>query len=374
MSRRICIDARKLGDFGIGTYIRNLLRALAEIDHDNHYWVLVGRNGRNFVDRLGTNFHGLTESSSVYSVRELFTVSWALRRLRPDVYHATHYVLPAYLPCPAVVTIHDIIHLLYPQFLSSQLALLYARVMIARSLRLGRRIITVSATTRDDIQDFFGVDAQTLRVVYNGVDETFRRALEPEELEAKLHGFRIRRPYLLFVGNPKPHKNVDNLLRAFARALELQPSDVTLACVGDRDAESARLRYLCRSLGIAERVAFLGHVPEDALPALYQGALAFVYPSLYEGFGLPVVEAMASGTPVITSSTSALREIAEGCADLVNPHDVEDIAKAIARAIASPAHRDALRERGAARSADFDWRTTAERTLEVYREAFDRRA
>ncbi|HVR29841.1 MAG TPA: glycosyltransferase family 1 protein [Thermoanaerobaculia bacterium] len=369
MSRRICIDGRKLNDFGIGTYIRNLLRALAEIDSDNHYWVLVGRQSRGFVDRLGGNFHALHESSSVYSVRELFTVSWALRRLRPDVYHATHYVLPAYLPCPAVVTIHDIIHLLYPQFLSSRLAPLYARVMIGRSLRLGRRIITVSANTRDDLQDFFGVEPGTLRVVYNGVDETFRRALTPAEIEAKLQGFRIGRPYLLFVGNPKPHKNLENLLRGYARALEITPSDTTLACVGDREGESARLRYLCRSLGVAERVAFLGHVPEDVLPALYQGALAFLYPSLYEGFGLPVVEAMASGVPVITSANSALREVAGGSADLVNPHDVEDIAKAIARCIASPAHRAALVERGTTRSADFDWRTTAERTLEVYREA-----
>jgi alpha-1,3-rhamnosyl/mannosyltransferase len=371
MSRRICIDARKLADFGIGTYIRNLLRSLAEIDRVNHYWVLVGRDGRSFVDRLGTNFHSFVESSTVYSVRELATVSWALRRLRPDVYHATHYVLPAYLPCPAVVTIHDIIHLLYPQFLKNRLALLYARVMIGRSLRLGRRIVTVSESTRDDLQDFFGVDGRAIRVVYNGVDDVFRRALAADELEAKLQGFRLRRPYLLFVGNPKPHKNVENLIRAYARALQLAPGDVTLACVGDRDGESARLRYLCRSLGVAERVAFLGHVADDDLPALYQGALAFLYPSLYEGFGLPVVEAMASGVPVITSSSSALREVAQGSADLVNPHDVEDIAKAIAHCVASPEHREELRAKGAARSADFDWRTTAERTLEIYREAMD---
>jgi glycosyltransferase involved in cell wall biosynthesis len=228
-------------------------------------------------------------------------------------------VLPAHLPCPAVVTIHDIIHLLFPQFLKNRLALVYARLMIGRSLRLGKRIITVSESTRDDLQDFFGVDGRDARVIYNGVDDVFRRALPADELQAKLHGFRLRRPYLLFVGNPKPHKNVENILRAYARALELAPGDTTLACVGDRDGESARLRYLCRTLGIAERVAFLGHVADDDLPALYQGALGFLYPSLYEGFGLPVVEAMASGVPVITSSSSALQEVASGSADLVNP-------------------------------------------------------
>jgi glycosyltransferase involved in cell wall biosynthesis len=368
MSRRICIDARKLADFGIGTYIRNLLRSLAEIDHANHYWVLVGRDGRSFVDRLGANFHAFVETSTVYSLREQATVSWALRRLRPDVYHATHYVLPARVPCPAVVTIHDVIHLLFPQFLKSRLALLYARVMIGRSLRMGRRIITVSESTRDDLHDFFGVDAAAVRVIYNGVDDVFRRRLDEEEVAAKLHGFRLKRPYLLFVGNPKPHKNVENLLRGFARALELAPGDATLACVGDRDGESARLRFLCRSLGIAERVAFLGHVPDDDLPALYQGALAFLYPSLYEGFGLPVVEAMASGVPVITSTSAALREVAGGSADLVNPHDVDDIAKAIALIITSPEHRSELAAKGSLRSADFDWKSTAEQTLAVYRE------
>jgi len=369
MSRRICIDARKLADFGIGTYIRNLLKSLAEIDHANHYWVLVGRDGRAFVDRLGRNFHAFTESSSVYSMRELATVSYALRRLRPDVYHSTHYVLPAHVPCPAVVTIHDVIHLLFPEFLKSRLAKIYARVMIGRSLRLGSRIISVSESTRDDLEDFFGVDARGVRVIYNGVDDVFRRALPDQELQAKLGRFRLKRPYLLFVGNPKPHKNVENLLRAYARSLELAPGETMLACVGDRDGESARLRYLCRSLGIEERVAFLGHVADDDLPALYQGSLAFLYPSLYEGFGLPVIEAMASRTAVITSTTAALREVAGGAADLVNPHDVEEIARAIARCTTSEEHRRELAEKGAARAAEFDWRATAERTLEVYREA-----
>ncbi len=313
MSRRICIDARKLADFGIGTYIRNLLRVAGR---DRPTPTTTGSwsaaTAASFVDRLGANFHAFTESSTVYSLRELGTVSWALRRLRPDVYHATHYVLPAHLPCPAVVTIHDIIHLLFPQFLKNRLALLYARLMIGRSLRLGRRIITVSESTRDDLQDFFGVDGRALRVVYNGVDDVFRRALPADEIQAKLQRFRLRAPTCSSSAT-RSRTRTSRTCCAPTRALSSSPP-ATPRSPASAIATASRLAcdYLCRSLGIAERVAFLGHVPDDDLPALYQGALAFLYPSLYEGFGLPVVEAMASGVPVITSTTAALREVAGG--------------------------------------------------------------
>lgn len=366
---RICIDARKLEDFGIGTYVRSLLTGLSEIDPVNQYWLLGGRTVSELARGLGGNFHPFSETSRVYSLKELVSVSWSLRRLRPDVYHATHYTLPARLPCPAVVTIHDIIHLLYPRFLPNRLAWLYARVMIGRSLRIGGRIIAVSENTRDDLTDFFGVGGERLRVVYNGVDEVFRRALDETEIEARLAALGVVRPYLLFVGNPKPHKNLENLVRAFARALQMAPVDIRLACVGASEGATPRLDYLGRNLGIADRVLFLGRVEAEALPALYQGALAFVHPTLYEGFGLPVVEAMASGAPVITSNNSALREIAEGWADLVNPLDVEDIAKAIARCITSEDHRRELSRKSLARAADFEWKKCAEQTLEIYQEA-----
>jgi alpha-1,3-rhamnosyl/mannosyltransferase len=366
---RICIDARKLDDFGIGTYIRHLLLGLDGIDDDHHYWVLVGRQGRPFVDRLGPRFHPIVESASVYSLREQVTVAWRLRGLRSDLYHATHYVLPAHLPCPAVVTVHDIIHLLYPRFLRSRLAWLYARFMIGRSLRLGRRILTVSESTRRDLESFFQPRGDRIRVVYNGVHDVFRRRLPEDELQQRLERLSVRPPYLLFVGNPKPHKNLENLLRAWARATSSQAIDAKLVCAGDREGSSARLEHLCTKLGIGDRVAFIGHVAEPDLVALYQGALVFLYPTLYEGFGLPVVEAMAAGTPVITSNSSALREIAEGHAELVNPLDIDAMADAIARVALDEELRSRLERAGLERAERFDWHRTARETLAVYLEA-----
>jgi alpha-1,3-rhamnosyl/mannosyltransferase len=307
----------------------------------------------------------------VYSLRELFTVSWRLWRLRPDLYHATHYVLPLVLPCKAVVTIHDIIHLLYPEFLPSQLAFYYAQRMIRGSLDRAQRVITVSQNTRSDLLRHFEVDGRNIEVVYNGVEAAFHRRLSPEELAQWTQRLGLRQPYLLFVGNPKPHKNLDNVIQAFAKALAIHPFEGDLVCVGGVPEADLRTRQRAEAAGVTDRLRLLGQVPDEALPAIYQGATLFLYPTLYEGFGLPVVEAMASGVPVITSNTSALREIGEGSAQLVNPLDLEALARAIAHAMADPEHRASLAELGRRRAREFSWERAARRTLAIYRSVIE---
>jgi glycosyltransferase involved in cell wall biosynthesis len=266
-----------------------------------------------------------------------------------------------------VVTIHDIIHLLYPEFLPSRLAFLYAQRMIRRALVRGTRIIAVSQNTKTDLMDYFEVDGGKIQVVYNGVEEVYRQRLPAAELERWQRQLGLAPPYLLFVGNPKPHKNLENVLRAYARAQALQPFDARLVCVGSRDpARDFKLGLLAEQLGVAGRVQMLGHVAAEALPAVYQGADLFLYPTLYEGFGLPVVEAMAAGVPVLTSSNSALRELAEGYALLVDPLDVEEMAQGILRCVTDADYRDSLAKLGTRRAADFRWDRTAEKTREVY--------
>ncbi|MEO8505171.1 MAG: glycosyltransferase family 1 protein [Acidobacteriota bacterium] len=363
MAYTIGIDARKLDDFGIGTYVRNLILGLAKLDTENRYVLFVGNTQ---MEGLPENFRQITESAPVYSVRELYSLSWQILRLRLDLYHATHYVLPAFLPCRAVVTIHDIIHLLFPEFLPNRLALFYARRMIRRGLMKGSRVIAVSHNTKADIKDYFAIDGKKIRVIYNGVEDVFRKQLPRAEIDAWLAKLGIARPYALFLGNPKPHKNLHNVLRAFARARELRPFEAGLLCVGDRGPTDLKTRQLCDLLGIADRVQFAGHVPQEALPAVYQGSELFLYPTLYEGFGLPVIEAMASGVPVITSNGSALREIAEGFAHLVDPLDVEELALGIARCMTEPELRNALIQLGLRRSGDFRWERAAEKTRDIY--------
>ncbi|HEX2162607.1 MAG TPA: glycosyltransferase family 1 protein [Thermoanaerobaculia bacterium] len=372
MPHDFCIDARKIEDFGIGTYVRNLVAQLAEIDRENRYVLLSRTAAKDFPLDLPENFRVLQERSPVYSIRELAALSWRLFRLRVDLYHATHYVLPAAVPCPVVATIHDVIHLLYPEFLPNRLAFFYAQRMIRRTLSRGDRIIAVSKNTKADLARYFQVDSGKVQVVYNGVDDQFRRRLPAEDVDRWLRQLEIERPYLLFVGNPtKPHKNLDNVIQAFARARQRRPFDARLVCVGHRGPATFKLEQRAEQLGIGAEVRMLGHVANEALPALYQGATLFLYPTLYEGFGLPVVEAMASGLPVITSENSALKEIAEGHAHLVDPLDVDSIAGAIVQCMSDPEHRASLARLGLRRAEAFQWRRTAERTLEIYRAAMD---
>lgn len=363
----IGLDARKIQDFGIGTYVRNLVAALARVDRENRYVLLVRPADKEALPPLPETFRTVVESAGVYSARELFALSYRLFRLKLDLYHATHYVLPVVVPSRVVVTIHDIIHLLYPEFLPSGLAFLYAQRMIHRSLGRGDRIIAVSQNTKADLMEYFDVDGKKIQVVYNGVEERFRERLPEDEVDRRLAALGIARPYLLFVGNPKPHKNLDNVVQAYARARRLSPFDAPLVCVGAKSGADAKIRQRAEYLGVADRVLLLGHVADEVLPAVYQGATLFLYPTLYEGFGLPVVEAMASGVAVVTSSTSALKEIAEGYARLVDPLDVPAMAEAIAELMADDDRRAALAKLGARRAEDFRWEETARKTLAIYR-------
>ena len=371
MAHTIAIDARKIRDFGIGTYVRNLIRQLIELDGENEYLLLTGPAGREVLTDLPPNFNLVSQRSPVYSIRELFTISWDLFRRKVDLYHATHYVVPMMMPCKTVVTIHDIIHLLYPEFLPNRFAFYYAHHMIRRSLSRGDRILTVSNNTRSDLMRYFGIGGGKIDVVYNGIDDAFREPLTDEDLTRWKRNLGLEKPYLLFVGNPKPHKNLDNVVKAYARALELHDLPHSLVCVGDRSGVDSKVRQRASQLGIEDRVLLLGHVAQEALPAIYQGATLFLYPTLYEGFGLPVVEAMASGVPVITSNTSALEEIANGYAELVNPLDVEKMAQSIVRCVRDREYREDLAERGRARSEEFVWRHAAEQTLAIYQRVLE---
>jgi glycosyltransferase involved in cell wall biosynthesis len=366
----VAIDARKIRDFGIGTYIRNLVRELAELDGENRYVLLTGAPGKEILTGLPDNFEVVIQRSPVYSMREQLALSWALLRLRVDLFHATHYVLPMVVPCKAVVTIHDIIHLLYPKFLPNRLAFYYAARMIRRSLSRGDRVISVSETTKRDLMKYFRIGGGKIEVIHNGIEDAFRHELAVEDRDRWLKNLGVERPYVLFVGNPKkPHKNLDNVVKAYARALKMQQDlPHRLVCVGDRTGVEFKVRQRASQLGIEDRVVLLGHVAQEALPAVYQGAALFLFPTLYEGFGLPVVEAMASGLPVITSNTSALKEIGAGYADLVNPLDVEGMAKAVVRCLSDADHRESLKKLGRRRAQDFHWKKAAEKTLAIYRQ------
>ncbi len=368
---RVGIDARKLTDFGIGSYVRNLVESIARRPEARRYDFRVYAPGedRGALPELPENFTVVEEDSPGYSISELTRFSWRLLRDRLDLFHATHYVIPPLARARAVVTIHDIIHVLYPQFLPNRAALLYARVMIRRALKRADRILTVSYNTKRDLVDYFGISPARVEVVYNGVSARFHPDLPRAERDRVTAKYGLPRPYLLFLGGEKPHKNVRNVIRAFGQARRERALPHALVLAGPMPKNRSRVEALVSALELETRVFRPGIVPEEDLPGLFAGADAFLYPTLYEGFGLPVVEAMACGVPVLTSSTSALQEIAGGYAYLVDPMDVEAIARGIVELATDPLRRAEFAELGKRRARDFSWDHAAEQTLKVYAQA-----
>ncbi|HEV2063694.1 MAG TPA: glycosyltransferase family 1 protein [Thermoanaerobaculia bacterium] len=362
------IDARKLRDFGIGSYVRNLLEALARRPESLAYRFRVFARGadRDALPALPPHFDVATEEAPGYSLAELTGFAWRLWRHRLDLFHATHYVLPPLPRGRAVVTIHDIIHLLYPQFLPNRAAHLYAHIMIRRALKRADRIITVSHNSKRDLVDHFGIAPARVEVIYNGVSRGFRPDVPGEERRRVAGKLGLSSPYLLFLGGDRPHKNARNVIRAFADARRRGPLPHALVLAGPMPRNEGRVEALISALDLKDAVRRTGIVDDADMPGLFAGADAFLYPTLYEGFGLPVIEAMACGTPVLTSSTSALQEIAGGHALLVDPMDAGAIAAGIVTLATDPAKRAELAKMGLARAADFSWNKAAEATLSVY--------
>ena len=363
---RIAIDARKLHDFGIGTYIRNLLRHLSRIDQANEYVLLCHEPDMGVAATLGPNFRAVLERARNYSVVEQVHVPWVLMREKPDVYHAPHYVLPVAVRCRSVVTIHDCIHLMFPQYLPNRAAHAYARGAMWSAARRSDRILTVSEASKRDILHFFNVPPEKIAVVYNAIDERFWIEPHEEEVERVRERFQLHQRFVLYVGGIKPHKNLVRLIEAFAELRKGEFEELKLLIIGDEISKLPALRRAVHSHKLHKHVRFLGFLPDETLAALYRLAAVFVFPSLYEGFGLPPLEAMASGTPVVTSNVSSLPEVTGDAAVLVDPHDARSIEHGIRRVLTDPALAAEMRQRGLMRAREFSWERSVRRTLEVY--------
>ncbi len=368
---RIGIDARKLHDFGIGTYIRNLVRQLARMDHDTDFVLLCRPQDVEALASLGENFRPIVESAANYSVAEQVRVPLALHREGVTLFHAPHYVLPPLVGCPSVVTIHDCIHLMFPQYLPGRLAHFYARSAITLAGRRATRVITVSESSKRDILRFVDIPPEKIDVIYNAYDERF--AVEPREEDVLRvrERYQLHDEFVLYAGTVKPHKNIERLIDAFNRVRQRGLDHLKLVLIGDDISKYAALRRAVHRHQLHKYVRFLGFVPEETLAVMYRLAGVFVFPSLYEGFGLPPLEAMASGTPVVTSNVSSLPEVARDAAMLVDPYDPEAIAEGIWQVLTDEELRRTLRRQGLARARQFSWEASVRRVREIYHQAGD---
>ena len=365
---RIGIDARKLHDFGIGTYIRNLLRGLARLDRETEFVVLSRPADRETLASLGENFRAVPETAGNYSFAEQIRIPLALRREGVTLFHAPHYVLPPLVPCRSVVTIHDCIHLMFPQYLPNRLALAYARGAIELAARRATRVLTVSESSKRDILRFVDVPAAKIDVIYNAYDERFGVEPREEEVVRVRERYQLHDQFVLYAGNVKPHKNLQRLIEAFHLLRQRGLSNLKLVLIGDEISKYAALRRAVHHHQLHKYVRFLGYLPEETLAVMYRLAGVFVFPSLYEGFGLPPLEAMASGTPVVTSNVSSLPEVTGDAAVLVDPYDPTAIADGIERVLTNEALRRDLGRKGVARAKQFSWERSVHRVREIYDE------
>ena len=363
---RIGIDARKLHDFGIGTYIRNLLRHLARIDRQTEYVVVCRQADVAFLQTLGENFRAVPEAAGNYSIAEQIAIPLALRREGVTLFHAPHYILPALVRCRSVVTIHDCIHLMFPQYLPNRFALAYARTSMALAASRSTRVMTVSESSKRDIIRFFDTDPAKISVIYNAYDERF--AIEPseEDILRVRERYQLHDEFVLYAGNVKPHKNLERLIEAFDLVRKRGLDHLKLVLIGDQISKYAVLRRAVHQHQLHPYVRFLGYLPEETLAVMYRLAGVFVFPSLYEGFGLPPLEAMVSGTPVVTSTASSLPEVAGNAAELVDQYDPHAIADGIYRVLTDEGVRRDLRQKGLARARQFSWEESVRRIHEIY--------
>ena len=342
----VVVDADVLGRRRTGdeTYVANLLRELAKLDHGLRIAAVT-----RHPERLPDGIEPLPLPASSQIARMSVALPRLLRRLRPALAHFQYVVPPAYRG-RAVVTVHDLSFEHHPELMTPRDRALF-RLLVPRSARRAERVLAVSEWTKRDLLERYGLPEEKVVVTPNGVDPAF--ASDGERPDG--------RPYLLFVGALQPRKDPATAVEALA----LLDDELDLVLAGPEKRDPEDVHRAVERLGLDGRVRFLGHVEKPELAALYRGAACLVLPSRYEGFGLPVLEAMASGTPVVATRVGALPEVVRDAGVLVEPGDPLALAEGIERALAE---RERLVEAGLARAKRFTWAETARRTLDVYRE------
>jgi glycosyltransferase involved in cell wall biosynthesis len=377
----IGIDAHAIGaqQGGNETYIRNLIKSLVEVDRENRYTIYLA-NARAAVEwengdaRRHPNLSVRLLPPPTPLVRVPVYLAYELRRRPVDVLHV-QYTAPPFCPVPVVATIHDLAFEHLPETFTRR-GSFQLKLTVRRTARRAARIATVSEFSRQDLIETYKLPPERVVVTYNGVESHFTTEPgSPDEGGEIRRRFGITRDFLLAVGSLQPRKNLVRLIRSYSRLRsESEGFDHQLVIVGRKLWLADEIFAEVKVERWAGDVIMTGYVDDQDLPALYRAATAFVYPSLFEGFGLPPVEAMACGTPVVTSNTSSLPEVAGDAALLIDPLDEGALAEALLQVVNDRPLRAALREKGIAQARKFTWREAAEKTLQLYRESAGSRA
>lgn len=365
---KILIDARMIRHTGIGRYIRGLLEFLPASDGGaNTYRAITDRrarlNGGKGSGNAGVSAAGTIFPVPVYSIREQVMLPLEVMRAGADIVHYPSFNIPVAGRGPMVTTIHDLYYYMTPGDTAGRMRHLAAKTLLRRAAAVSRKIITVSGYTKGELVRLLGVDPAKIEVIHNGVGPEYR-PVSFDDASGALTRLGLEPGYILYTGCHQPRKNLKGLLSVYSR-LKDPPR---LVITGRRDPRRASLYAGAERAGSGARVVFTGDVPDADLPALYSQASLLVFPSFFEGFGLPPLEAMACGTPVVASNVTSIPEVTGGAALLVPPQDYPAMAGAIGRVLSDEDLRASLVEAGLARAERFSWKTTAEKTLRVYEE------
>ncbi len=369
---RICLDISPAVHHraGLGRYAQELTEALLHLDKENEYVAFY--NGPRGIapqpplDRLPRLTVGLSNKPWRMSVLLAHHLGLNMDRLFPgiDLLHSTDHLLPPLRRVRTVFTVHDLIFLFFPEY-HLPLNRWYLTLMMPRFIRRADAVITVSECSRRDLVQVYGLDQARIHVIYEGIDDRFRPVEDREVVAAVRRRYGLPDGFILYVGTIEPRKNLTTLLEAY-QTLKGQGFESKLVIVGKKGWLYQDFFQRLQELGLEDQVIFPGYVPDDDLPAIYSAAQVFAFPSLYEGFGLPVLEAMDCGTPVVCSNASSLPEVAGQAALTIDPRRPRELAQALQRVLEDAALRAELRGKGLGQAARFSWERAARETLRVY--------
>jgi glycosyltransferase involved in cell wall biosynthesis len=384
---KIAIDAfpAMLQKTGVGYYTEHLITAFLKFAPDNDYYLCDFLGGKEFYQlvKVEPDLSNARDLFRISNVRFPFvTLARVLLYMRnralgrigrleeADLFFGTNYRGVFLKGMKNVITIHDMAHEHFPDAVPGN-TLRYLKERLPEVARSAALLIADSEATKDDVVTFLNVPEQKVRVIYLGVDTSFRKIADREILTAARERYRLPERFILFLGTIQPRKNLEGLIKAFALLCKEKGFEHSLVVAGGQGWKSGGLKALIKKLGLDRRVRFIGYVDGGDMPALYNLADLFVFPSLYEGFGLPVLEAMACGVPVVTSRVSSLPEVAGDAAVLVDPSSGEDIAEGMRRLLSGGALRDQCVEKSLERAKLFTWERCAHETLAVFKEVME---
>jgi glycosyltransferase involved in cell wall biosynthesis len=363
---RVVLDARTASDHfpGIGRYVTSLSRALLTVAPELPL-VLLYQIGAGATRLALPDAERIACPGSPFSVRQQWSVRRCLRQAGAHLYHSAYYLMP-YLPgVPTILTCYDLIPLVHPGYYTSWQRLVF-RVAHGFALRAACHVLAISETTKADLVARLGLRPEHITVTPLAAGARFRPQTG-EQITAVRRKYHLPDRYILYVGSNKPHKNLLRLVQAYDQVKRRQPQESTALVIAGRwDPRYAEAKIQAQKLGITDATFFLGSIADGDLPALYSGATLFVFPSQYEGFGLPLLEAMACGVPVACANASSLPEVAEDAAALFDPNDTEAITATLETLLPDADRRAELAQRSLRRASHFSWQKTAALTLDAY--------